>query len=306
MIYIISGSIRPDVGKFRRGLRAVQLSCEEGEPVEVSQVDSQHRWLDGRPHELFSMFLSILKRSDGDDVILFADGGTGAARTTRYFSGDTLITRGGRLDHPMVMGFSDASVYPLMAWLWGYRNCYHGPNVVDFGAMDAEGLRDMYGLLTQATVPNSNVTFHSAEIVNGFGRPQPKTYKLVPVCPGTLRQTSRRVKQALVDRLQRDPSVLMFDDAYPNNAVGTLALYEDLTALTEVVEALAISDGILAVGSVPFASDVLYDYKAVFPDLQMVSGVDFGHLGDLNTIIPYGQKARVTYDPLSGLGVKME
>lgn len=297
MIYIISGSAKPDVGRFRDGLQ-VARSCYPGEPLAVPWNDLPNGdWLCGHPREHFDSFDAALKASSRDDIVLCANGGTGAARVTYYYK--DRVAADGDVRSP-VMGFSDAFVYPLMAWLWGYTNCFYGPNVVDFSN------HVVLSKVRKRDVKLEPVLFDRADIVNGWDDQCAGQYQVVPVCSGTLCQVSRAVQLTIMRHLRNTPSILMLDDNYPDNEMGALALYEDLTMLYDIVEALADGGGVLTVGSVYGAWAVLMDYQRWFPGLTTLYGVDFGHSGGRNQIMHFGATARITFDPWGGLEVSVE
>ncbi len=297
------GSARVYTSLLRETVEVMGLTSLDIVGQESGVVGSS-RWLSHPPGKLYNLFkrtLSGFVEPDGDtkSIIWCAGGGTGAARVASLWTAYYDLA-----DWPgYVLGSSDCSVYPLMAYFWHSSNCYYAPNLNESPQTVLRALDELHRwgkfLVT---------TYMKADAVYGAQRFRSK-YKVLPACTRTLYQVHGLLREALLEYLASTPVLLMLEDNYPPDSVcGPLALYEDLTNLHPFLSAVSLGGGAVTFSSLPYegahrAIDIIRDYHHL-RSVPTFSGVDFGHTIGPKLIIPYGCGAELRYNENSGLSIK--
>lgn len=294
---VFVGSAYPNSQNLRSGIQRVTAAFGE-EPVlrGCAEPDSPP-WMIADPGAVYELFHGLVAADDG--IIFNASGGTGAARVTQRWRFKDRPGASG----PKVCGSSDGFVYPLMAWLWNTGESYYCPNVAE-GLLDTDmEVVDVWGDSLYGEYPGVIATYFEAST----------SYKVFPVCAGVLRQSSTAVKKAVIDRLKKEPYLLLLEDNYPSNEVGLLAFYEDLTGLWDILGAICQGGGavgvssiceILGVSPMGILRNVLDNMP--YPDVPAFYGLDFGHRDGPLSVIRFGSDWHVSYFEETGLSVTVE
>lgn len=187
-------------------------------------------------------FVTLLESRDRT-LILCADGGSGASRVVsklpEMFSSDF---------RHLVVGMSDSSLYALFAFIRGFAYGMYGVNLVDDRLALVDGLD-----FAERYIQNSDQRFLRFQGIKsvGSGKISDDLYTLLPVSIRPLTQLSGKFRMEVVEYLRSRRVCLMVDDGYPPQDLNWLGFYEDLSLMTDFIEAVAEGEGALCFGPVP-------------------------------------------------------
>jgi len=285
MITVFVGSNLPKLGDLRRS-----VLCEVMEDVGISPtfpIIDKSPFLYGDPRKIAKEFLSTIRCAQSTDIVIIADGGTGAARVMYHL----FVERDRTIVVPSctVQGYSDACLYPMYAFVVeNMKRCFYGPNFIDEDFVpDVEEVE-------------AHIEFDTAE---SNWAPPDTPYKLFPACTRPLLQVPGLFYDQIIEYFKINRVLLMLEDNYPEGESGDIAFYEDLTSLLPYLQAVELGGG-----AVTFSSDSLEAVKLYCTSMNIsvpfFVNVKFGHSDMCVAPLQYGQEVILDYNYLRGLSVR--